>query len=407
MLDIGNYGSGTDFVHALQSRRHTNSPLSMNDLAQQLSDALAILFAEFQLDPKHATVTRADRPDLGDFQCNGAMAAAKGSGRAPRDIASAIAAKWAAPQLADAPVVAGPGFLNFRVSEAALSARARQIAEDPRFGAPKVPQTRRVLIDYGGPNVAKPMHVGHLRASIIGDSLKRIFRFRGDQVWGDAHFGDWGFQMGLLIVALEDELGGLGEKAKLDARLSDAHARRSRSACIPPPPLARKKTRRSASRARKATLALQEREPVHPGIWRAMHDLSMAALKREFSALGVDFDLWNGESDADPLIPEMIEELRAKNLLEHDQNAQILRVARPEDKRPIPPLLVISSEGSSMYGTTDLATIVQREREIDPDLYLYVVDQRQADHFDAGVPGGGACGLGARRARWSTSASAR
>jgi arginyl-tRNA synthetase len=352
----------------------------MNDLAQQLSHALATLFAEFQLDPKHATVTRADRPDLGDFQCNGAMAAAKGSGRVPRDIASAIAAKWAATQLAETPVVAGPGFLNFRVSEAALSARARQIAEDPRFGAPKVPQARRVLIDYGGPNVAKPMHVGHLRATIIGDSLKRIFRFRGDQVWGDAHFGDWGFQMGLLIVALEDEMGGLGDKEKLDARLSELTLE-DLERMYPAAAARAKEDEAFRTRARKATLALQEHQPVHQRIWRAMHDLSMAALKREFSALGVDFDLWNGESDADPLIPEMLEELRAKNLLELDQNAQILRVARPEDTRPIPPLLVISSEGSSMYGTTDLATIVQREREIDPDLYLYVVDQRQADHF--------------------------
>jgi arginyl-tRNA synthetase len=135
------------------------------------------------------------------------------------------------------------------------------------------------------------------------------------------------------------------------------------------------------SRARKATLALQRGEPVHRSIWRAMHDLSMGALQREFSSLGIDFDLWNGESAADPFIPAMLDELRAKNLLEESQNAQVVHVARPSDTRPVPPLIAISSEGSAMYGTTDLATIVQREREIDPDLYLYVVDQRQADHF--------------------------
>jgi arginyl-tRNA synthetase len=352
----------------------------MNDLAQQLSDALATLFSESQLDPKHATVTRADRPDLADFQCNGAMAAAKGSGRAPRDIASAIAAKWSATPLAEAPAIAGPGFLNFRVSEGALSARAQQIADDPRSGASQVSQARRVLVDYGGPNVAKPMHVGHLRASIIGDSLKRIFRFRGDRVWGDAHFGDWGFQMGLLIVALEDEIGSLGDKDKLDARLS-ALTLEDLERMYPAAALRAKEDEAFRTRARKATLALQEHQPEHHRIWRAMHDLSMTALKREFSALGIDFDLWNGESDADSFIPAMLEELHAKKLLELDQNAQILRVARPEDTRPVPPLLVVSSEGSSMYGTTDLATIVQREREIDPDLYLYVVDQRQADHF--------------------------
>jgi arginyl-tRNA synthetase len=352
----------------------------MNDLAHQLSEALAALFSAAQLDPKHAAVTRADRPDLADFQCNGAMAAAKGSGRPPRELATAIAASWSATALAEPPAVAGPGFLNFRISEAALSARAAQIAEDPRCGASLVPQARRVLVDYGGPNVAKPMHVGHLRASIIGESLKRIFRFRGDRVWGDAHFGDWGFQMGLLIVALEEELGGLDDSARLDARLSELTLA-DLERMYPAAALRAKEDEAFRARARKATLALQEHQPVHTQVWRAMHDLSMTALKREFSALGVDFDLWNGESDADPFIPAMLEELRARNLLELDQNAQILRVARPQDTRPMPPLLVISSEGSAMYGTTDLATIVQREREIDPDLYLYVVDQRQADHF--------------------------
>ncbi|HEY4211969.1 MAG TPA: arginine--tRNA ligase [Steroidobacteraceae bacterium] len=352
----------------------------MNDLAQRLTDALSAVFSALQLDPKHATVVRADRPDLADFQCNGAMAAAKSMGRVPRDVAAEIARTWSATELADTPSVAGPGFLNFRVSEAVLSGRISRIAEDALSGAPPVPRARRVLVDYGGPNVAKPMHVGHLRASIIGESIKRIFRFRGDQVWGDAHFGDWGFQMGLLIVALEDELGGLGDAARLDERLRTLTLE-DLERMYPSAAQRAKEDEAFRSRARKATLALQEGQPIHRRIWRAMHDLSMTALKREFSALGIDFDLWNGESDADAFIPGMLDELRAKNLLELSQDAQVMRVAREDDKRPIPPLLVISSEGSAMYGTTDLATIVQREREIDPDLYLYVVDQRQADHF--------------------------
>jgi arginyl-tRNA synthetase len=352
----------------------------VNDLAQRLTDALSAAFSELQLDPKHATVVRADRPDLADFQCNGAMAAAKSMGRVPRDVAAEIARKWSATDLADTPSVAGPGFLNFRVSEAVLSGRVGQIAADALSGAQPVPRTRRVLVDYGGPNVAKPMHVGHLRSSIIGDSIKRIFRFRGDQVWGDAHFGDWGFQMGLLIVALEDELGGLEDAARLDDRLRTLTLD-DLERMYPTAAQRAKEDEAFRSRARKATLALQEGQPFHRRIWRAMHDLSMTALKREFSALGIDFDLWNGESDADPFIPGMLDELREKNLLELSQDAQVMRVAREDDKRPIPPLLVISSEGSAMYGTTDLATIVQREREIDPNLYLYVVDQRQADHF--------------------------
>jgi arginyl-tRNA synthetase len=352
----------------------------MKDLAQQLTEALSATFAELQLDPKHATVKPADRPDLADFQCNGAMAAAKGSGKVPRDIAGAIAGAWSATQLADTPGVAGPGFLNFRVREVALSERVQQIADDPKCGASAVPHPRRVIIDYGGPNVAKPMHVGHLRASIIGESLKRIFRFRGDQVWGDAHFGDWGFQMGLLIVALEEELGGLADEEKLNSRLSKLTLE-DLERMYPAAALRAKEDEAFRARARKATLALQERQPLHLRIWRAMHDLSMTSLKREFSALGVDFDLWNGESDADAYIARMLEELRAKQVLELDQDAQIVRVARDEDRKPLPPLLVVSSEGSAMYGTTDLATILQRKQEIDPDLCLYVVDQRQADHF--------------------------
>jgi arginyl-tRNA synthetase len=352
----------------------------MSDLAGRLSDATATVFEKLGFDSKHAVVRRSDRPDLADFQCNAALAIAKQSGRQPFEIARAVADAWMATDLSGKPSIAGPGFLNYRVSADALSARAQEIAHDPRSGVRVIELTRRVLVDYGGPNVAKPMHVGHLRASIIGESLKRIFRFRGDEVWGDAHFGDWGFQMGLLIVALEDELGGLDDADRVAARLR--HLNLEDLDRMYPVAAARAKAEDSfRDRARKATLALQSGEPVHRMIWRTMHDLSMTALKREFSALGINFDRWNGESDADPYIPAMLADLTKRGLLEHDQGAQIVRVARPDDKRPLPPLLVISSEGSAMYGTTDLATIVQREQELNPDLYLYVVDQRQADHF--------------------------
>jgi arginyl-tRNA synthetase len=352
----------------------------MSDLAGRLSDATSQVFEKLGFDRKHAAVRRSDRPDLADFQCNGALAIAKSVGRKPIEIARAVADAWVERDIADTPGIAGPGFLNYRVTEAALCARTDEIAGDPRAGATTVAHRRRVIVDYGGPNVAKPMHVGHLRASIIGESLKRIFRFRGDEVWGDAHFGDWGFQMGLLIVALGEELGGFGDESKVEARL----AQLTLADLDRMYPVAAARAKEDAAfrdRARKATLALQSGDAVSRKIWRSMHDVSMIALKREFDSLGINFDLWNGESDADPYIPAVIDSLRGRHLLESDQGAQIVRVARPEDKREFPPLLVISSEGSSMYGTTDLATIVHRERDIDPDLYLYVVDQRQADHF--------------------------
>jgi arginyl-tRNA synthetase len=291
--------------------------------------------------------------------------------------------------------IAGPGFINLKVSDAAISRRAAEIALSARSGADFAAASRRVIIDYGGPNVAKPMHVGHLRSSIIGESLKRIHRFRGDTTIGDAHFGDWGFQMGLVITALEDELGGFDDRAKLDARLKTltldqleaiypAYAAKVRDGDI-----------EVRDRARRATAQLQGGSELHRTIWRAMHDVSMAAQKRDFAALGVDFDLWLGESDADPLIPDMVKDLEAKGLLEEDQGARIVRVAGPgetkkkklEDGTIVEvespdPLLVVSSEGSAMYGTTDLATILQRVRDQQPDMILYVVDQRQADHFE-------------------------
>jgi arginyl-tRNA synthetase len=369
-------------------------PGAMTDLASALSAANAAVFAKLGLDPKHAEVRRSDRPDLAEFQCNGALAAAKAAGKQPQALAGEIAAAWEAAALAPKPAIAGPGFLNFNVTAEALSKRAQVIADEALAGARVVESKRRVIVDYGGPNVAKGMHVGHLRASIIGESIKRIFRFRGDQVWGDAHFGDWGFQMGLMIVAIEEELGGLEDAAKLDARLKGLTLDDLEAAY----PTAAARAREDAAfrdRARKATAALQNGAEPHRAIWQAMHDVSMAAQMRDFASLGVDFDLWLGESDADAQMDAMIADLDKKGLLEADAGARILRVAGPGEtkKKKLDdgtvvevespdPLIVVSSEGSAMYGATDLATIVQRARDQRPDLILYVVDQRQGDHFE-------------------------
>lgn len=356
----------------------------MSDLKTRLGEAVAAAFAAEGLPAELGRVNPSDRPDLADFQCNGALAAAKAAKANPREIAGRVAARLTDLLLIEAVEIAGPGFINLKVASAALAGRAAEVAADPRAGAALAVAPRRVVVDYGGPNVAKPMHVGHLRSSIIGESLKRIFRFRGDTVWGDAHFGDWGFQMGLLIVAAGDE--GLADAfmaegdgpfpAQSPVTIADLER-------LYPQAAARAKDDPEfRDRARKATLALQAGRPGYRALWRHMHDVSMAALNRDFAALGVTFDLWKGESDADPLIPEMVADLEARGLLVEDQGARIVRVAREDDKRELPPLLVISSEGSAMYGTTDLATILQRRREQDFDLILYVVDQRQADHFE-------------------------
>jgi len=343
----------------------------MSDLKRVLGEAVQTAFASLGLPAELGRMTASDRPDLADFQCNGALAAAKVAGKPPRDIAQAVLEKLQERPELETAEIAGPGFLNFRVSADTLSARANDIAVDPRTGAEQVATPRRVIVDYAGPNVAKPMHVGHLRASIIGESIKRLYRFRGDEVWGDAHFGDWGFQMGLLIVAVADEGLSLDQVdlPTLDRLYPMAAARAKEDVAY-------------RDRARKATAELQGGNAEYRTMWARFVEVSRVALERELHALGVDFDLWKGESDADPLIPAMIAELEAKGLLVEDQGARIVRVTREGDKRELPPLLVVSSEGSAMYGTTDLATILDRRRSFDPDLILYCVDQRQADHFE-------------------------
>ena len=383
----------------------------MNDLKRSLSEAAAAAFQAAGLPPEFGRVTASDRPDLADFQCNGALAAAKSAKRNPREIAvQVVDILKGDPRLASVEI-AGVGFINMRVSDEALSARVRDIASDDRVGAQLLEQPRRVLVDYAGPNVAKPMHVGHLRASIIGESVKRLYRFRGDDVVGDAHFGDWGFQMGLLISAIMDEdafINALMQKlpeaprgfsaadeAKVMAELESRITLADLDRIYPAASIRQKEDPAFKERARKATAELQNGRFGYRLLWRHFVKVSRVALEREFHALGVDFDLWKGESDVNDLIEPMVRQLEDKGLLVDDQGARIVRVARPGEtkKKKLPdgtvievespdPLLVVSSEGSAMYGTTDLATILDRRKSFDPHLILYCVDQRQADHFE-------------------------
>ncbi|HEX5377505.1 MAG TPA: arginine--tRNA ligase [Phenylobacterium sp.] len=370
----------------------------MSDLKRGLGEAVAAAFAAVGLPPELGRVTPSDRPDLADFQCNGALPAAKVARRDPREIAAEVTAALAGnPSLASVET-AGLGFINMRVSDEALSARANEIAADPRLGAGQVETARRVLVDYGGPNVAKPMHVGHLRASIIGESIKRLYRFRGDTVVGDAHFGDWGYQMGLLIGAVMDEDADIAalvqklnegpatiapaeEKAAF-ALFASGISLEDLDRLYPAAAARGKEDLAYRDRARKITADLQAKTPGYILLWRHFARVTRVALERDFHAMGVDFDLWKGESDVEDLIAPMVAELDAKGLLVDDQGARIIRVNRQGDKRELPPLLVVSSEGSAMYGTTDLATILDRKQTFGPDHVLYVVDQRQADHFE-------------------------
>jgi arginyl-tRNA synthetase len=370
----------------------------MTDLRSGLGEAMAAAFAAQGLAAEFGRVTASDRPDLADFQCNGALAAAKALKQNPRQIAAAVAGLLGDHPAIASVEIAGPGFINLRVTDAALSAQADILAADGRAGVTRATPPRRVLIDYGGPNVAKEMHVGHLRASIIGEAVKRLYRFRGDETVGDAHFGDWGFQMGLLIIACADADPAIAtqleqlqtqppawtdaDEAALDGVFSAGIALADLDRLYPAAAARAKTDVAFRDRARRATAELQAGRFGHRLIWRHFARITREALERDFHALGVDFDLWRGESDVDPLIAPMVAELAEKQLLVDDQGARIIRVARDTDRREVPPLLVVSSEGSAMYGTTDLATILDRRRFFDPDLILYVVDQRQADHFE-------------------------
>jgi arginyl-tRNA synthetase len=370
----------------------------MSDLKSRLGEAAGSAFAALGLGAEFGRVAVSDRPDLADFQCNGALAAAKSLRRNPREIAQAVADTLRADPAVAEVSVAGPGFINLRLTDGALSQRADDLAADDCAGAARVAVPRRVLVDYGGPNVAKEMHVGHLRASIIGEAIKRIYRFRGDVVQGDAHFGDWGFQMGLLLTAcadadpaIADLLDRLGtrpdgfspeDEAELDDELGARISLDDLDRLYPAAAARAKADADYRDRARRATAELQAGRFGHRLLWRHFAKITRVALERDFHALGIDFDLWRGESDVDDLIEPMVADLADKGLLVEDQGARIIRVAREDDRREVPPLLVVSSEGSAMYGTTDLATILDRERFFDPDLVLYVVDQRQADHFE-------------------------
>ncbi|MEO1251431.1 MAG: arginine--tRNA ligase [Pseudomonadota bacterium] len=349
-------------------------------LLDKLSEELGGAFEAAGLDPALARVKWADRPDLAQFQCNGALAAAKAAKKNPRDLAQDIASSLAGAATFREVSIAGPGFINLSIDDAWL---ARALGDETFAWRRSAPET--VVVDYGGPNVAKPLHVGHLRAAIIGESLKRIARGAGDTVIGDAHLGDWGLQMGQLISELEIREPGLiyfdpehdGDyPAEPPITLADLEA------MYPAASAACKADPARAELARKATKALQDGRPGYRALWRHFVDLSVAAMKLDYGDLDVTFDLWKGEADAAPLVDDVAADLQAKGLLERSDGAEIIRVERADDNKPIPPIIFRNSQGAVGYHATDLATILDRVRDIQPDRMLYVVDARQRLHFE-------------------------
>ncbi len=352
-------------------------------LLTHLSEIAGQVFADLGFPPEMGETVPSQRPELAQFQINGAMAAAKDADRAPRELAQEVADSLSThPDLARVEV-AGPGFINITLTDQAIARVAAAEAADPYLGFPVTATPETIVVDYAGPNVAKAMHVGHLRATIIGDSLARLFAFAGHKVIRDPHFGDWGFQMGLLIAALEEVQPQLpyfdpkaGEyPAESPVTLDDLQR-------IYPEASARARNDADfADAARSATVRLQQGDPGYLALWGHMKTVSEQSQRRDFAALGVNFDLWYGESDVHDRLGPLVSALRDSGVAVESHGALVVRVAEETDNREIPPLIVESSSGGFLYSTTDLATVQMRVDELRADLVLYVVDRRQADHF--------------------------
>ena len=357
----------------------------MKKILDLISEEVTKAFVECGYDPKYGKVTLSNRPDLCEYQCNGAMAAAKEYKKAPFMIADEVAAK-----LAEDPMFAmvdsvKPGFLNLKLDGAFLADYVAKMQEDEgRFGCEKTEAPKTIMIDYGGPNVAKPLHVGHLRSAIIGESVKRIGKFMGHNVIGDVHLGDWGLQMGLIITELKlrrPELvyfddaytGEYPEEAPFTiSELEEIY------------PTASKKSKEDEAykeAAMQATFELQHGKRGYQALLKHILNVSVTDLKRNYANLNVSFELWKGESDAQPYIPDMVQKMKDDGFAYISDGALVVDVKEDTDTKEIPPCMILKSDGASLYTTTDLATIVERMKLFQPDEILYVVDKRQELHF--------------------------
>lgn len=356
----------------------------MERILDYISDKMGLAFEKAGYEASYGKVTVSNRPDLCEYQCNGALAAAKAYHCAPIQIAQKVVAELDAQDFSLAEAVM-PGFINLRLSGSFLAGYLEQMRTAPDFGVEKSGTGKTVVVDYGGANVAKPLHIGHLRPAIIGESLKRLHTFMGYNAIGDVHLGDWGLQMGLIIAELQDRQPNLpyfdpdftGEyPAEAPFTLTELEE-------IYPAASARKKTDAEfAERAHAATYALQQGNRGYRAIWQHIMRISLADLHRVYDSLDVHFEKWLGESDADPYIPAMVADLKAKGLAIPSEGAWVIPVAEPGDKKEIPPVILVKSDGSSIYATTDLATMVQRMQDWNPDKILYVTDKRQNLHFE-------------------------
>ncbi len=357
----------------------------MKKFLDLLSEEMGKAFEAAGYDGALGRITISNRPDLCEYQCNGAMAGAKQYHKPPIAIAGEVAEKLAGSEVFSEAAAAAPGFLNLKLSEEYLLKVVREMAAAPKFGLEKPEKAKKIVIDYGGANVAKPLHVGHLRSAVIGESIKRINRYVGHEVIGDAHLGDWGLQMGLVIEGIRErqpdlvyfDEGYTGEYPK------EAPVTISELEEIYPASSAKsKEDPEYKAQAMDATYKLQKGVPGYRALGRHIVDVSVPELKKTYSSLNVEFDLWKGESDVQYLIPEMVEYMKKEGYAHISEGALVVDVKEETDTKEVPPCMILKSDGASLYNTTDLATILERMRLYHPDQIIYLTDKRQDLYFD-------------------------
>ena len=334
-------------------------------------------------DTTFGRVTVSNRPDLCEYQCNGALSAAKQYKCAPIAIANAVAEKLDKADFAMIEAVM-PGFINLKLSDAFLQNYLEQMRTAPDFGVEKIGAGQTIVVDYGGANVAKPLHIGHLRPAIIGEALKRLHKFLGYHTIGDVHLGDWGLQMGLIIAELQVRQPDL---PYFDETFTGAYPKTAPFTVdeleeIYPTASTKKSDPDFSHKAHQATLELQQGRRGYRALWQHIMNVSLADLKKNYDNLNVYFEQWLGESDADPYIHDMVEDVKARGIAVQSEGAWVIPVALEGDKNEIPPCILVKSDGSSIYATTDLATMVQRMQDWKPNKMLYVTDKRQNLHFE-------------------------
>ncbi len=353
----------------------------LNIISSHMEDA----FEQAGYDRKHGKVTLSNRPDLCEYQCNGAMALAKQYHKAPIIIAGEIAALLKDSEIFESVDAVAPGFLNIKVKNAFLCKYLKEMQISEKFGLEKPENKKKIMIDYGGPNVAKPLHVGHLRSAIIGESIKRIARYVGHEVIGDIHLGDWGLQMGLIITELKERHP---EYVYFDENYEGEYPKEAPftiSELEEIYPTASGKSKEDTAykeKAMDATFKLQSGVRGYRALWNHIIQVSVTDLKKNYANLNVEFDLWKGESDVHDIIPGMVSYMKENGYAHLSDNALVVDVKEESDKKEIPPCMILKSDGASLYNTTDLATIMERMKEINPDEIIYVVDKRQDLYFE-------------------------